>query len=289
MRAPPLARFLALGAVLFAAMRVLAPEPGADADARRIVVPQSIAASGSADTWIEEEILVRAALERGLDHDPVVVRRLERNLAFADAEALPRRSRDRLRDELLCSDPVVRRRLAERIRAALETDIDAAPPDEAELRAWLDRHGDRFAFPGAVAFEQVFFDPARRRDAGTDAQRALASLAAGSAAAGDPPPIPAGGVHTPAGIARYLGDDFAAALLRLPPGIWSGPLASPLGLHLVRVVRLDPPRPATLAEARARATAAILDERRAAALRAGLERLRRGFTIVGAPGEADPP
>lgn len=289
MPASPLARFLALGAVLFAGTRLLAPAPDADAGARRIEVPPAVTAAGSADAWIAEEILVRAALERGLDRDPVVARRLDRNLAFADGDALPQRSRVRLRSDLLHTDPVVRRRLAERMRAVLEAAIDTTPPDDGALRAWLDRHGARFAFPGAVAFEQAFFDPARRRDADADAQRALAAVAAGTAPAGDPPPLPPGGVHTPAEVARYLGDDFAAALLHLPVGIWSGPLASAHGVHLVRVVRREPPRPATLDEARARVRAAILDERRAAALRAGLEGLRRQYEVAFAAGEPDPP
>ena len=47
-----------------------------------------------------------------------------------------------------------------------------------------------------------------------------------------------------------LGDDFVAALGKLPVDQWSGPVASGAGLHLVRIDRRDPPPAPRLADVR---------------------------------------
>lgn len=284
-RRSPLIRFLAAGGVLFLFTRALVS--GGDPVDRSIRVPPSRIDSSELDLWLTEEILVREALARGLEHDAVVERRLGRNLAFIEADTTPRRARERLRQSLLHTDPVVRRRLAQSMRAVLESDTDPDPPAPAEIRAYLERHPDEFAFPGAVEIEQVFFDRTLRPRAQQEAEAQARNLRAGGlpppVAVGDPPPVRGSGLRAPATLAKYYGSSFADAVMALPPATWGGPLPSPFGFHVVRVVRRELPRPANLDEARARVVAAILAERREAAFDRGLRQMRQHYIVRDRP------
>jgi hypothetical protein len=223
---------------------------------------------------------VREALARGMEHDAVVERRLARNLAFTDADSTSRRARERLRQTLLRTDPVIRRRLAQSMRAVLESGIDADPPGTDEIRAYLEQHADTFAFPGALEIDQVFLDRTLRPAAAQEAEALVTNVRAGMpASAGDPPPVRSSGLQTPGTLAKYYGARFADAVMALPAGTWEGPLASPFGFHVVRVLRREPARPATLDEARPRVVAAIVAARRTAAFERGLKHLRQRYDI----------
>jgi hypothetical protein len=52
------------------------------------------------------------------------------------------------------------------------------------------------------------------------------------------------------GIARDFGEDFAAAVVDLPVGQWSGPIKSSFGLHLVKVAEKNAGRLPDLADVR---------------------------------------
>ena len=70
-------------------------------------------------------------------------------------------------------------------------------------------------------------------------------------------------------IARDFGEDFAAALAPLKPGIWSGPVPSGFGLHLVRVRSVKSSGTPKLADVRQRVEndwrAATMEDREAKA------------------------
>ena len=73
----------------------------------------------------------------------------------ADADSLYREALELGLDE---SDLVVRRRLIQRMRLGLESQVRAEPEAEA-LRAYRSRHPERFSTPPQVRLSQVFFDP----------------------------------------------------------------------------------------------------------------------------------
>ena len=233
----PLLLFLALGAVLFLADAALREggDPGAPVleiegeQARRLLerVPEAArrrptpeelrAALGG---WIEEEVLVREARAVGL------------------AEG----------------DVIVRRRLAQKMRAILEQLHPAPEPDDAALQARLEADPERYGHPARLDFEQVFFSRGRHGAAlETVAAEALARLRDGEDFRGLGDPAPSGASltgATPELVARRYGGAFASALAELPVGVWQGPIASSLGAHLVRVGARQPFREATLDEAR---------------------------------------
>lgn len=299
MRRHPAAHFALLGALLFGLTRWLgvgaAPPPRlaldpASADALR----QSwIARTGQAPTaaeWnllhaeaLDEEALYRAALATGLDRDdPVVQGRILRNMRFVTEEPIEGAAlyRDARRLGLADTDLVVRRRLIERMRLLLQAPALAAEPSDAELHAYLEAHADRFATAARVRLSQVFLSRQRRGAAlVSDARRLLERLHAADAVRagelGDPLPVPA---QLPSAseqdLARSFGADFARAAFALEPGRWQGPLASPYGLHLIWVHEHVPAAQPALAAVRSAVRAALLEERAATALRAGVRGLR---------------
>ncbi len=178
---------------------------------------------GLVETWVREEVAEREARALGLDrNDPVIRRRLRQKLEFLSEERAERRQ-----------------------------------PGEGELQAWLRAHPHLYRRDGAFSFQQVFLDPTSA--AGPPARRAPALLARLNGAA---PPDPAGlgdplllleprFVGLPGReLERLFGREFAAALARLQPGVWVGPLRSGYGEHLVRLERREPGALPPLAEVR---------------------------------------
>ena len=98
---------------------------------------------------------------------------------------------------------------------------------------------------------------------------------------GVPAPLPARLDQAPTSeIAASFGDEFVLALHDLKPGLWSGPVASGLGLHLVRVVERSVPAKPSLASVRQR----LENDWRAAAMAQAqaqaYERILDGYDVV---------
>lgn len=166
--------------------------------------------------WVRDEVLYREALRLGLDAD----------------------------------DPVIRRRLAQKMNVIAASAADAEQPTDAELQRWLEAHPDRFARDTALTFDQLYFG-----SEGT-ARSALGRLAAGGEwrEAGEAVGLP----QTSTGASRravadQFGEDFARALEAMPTGeTWQGPVATPLGWHLVRLRARKPGALPPLAQVRRR-------------------------------------
>jgi hypothetical protein len=289
--------FAALGALLFAADREFArPQPAAMPAERVIERAAAFArATGSAPDArqlallerdaFHEELLAREARRLGLDRDDAVVReRLVSNMGFVlGRDVAP----DRLYREALAlgmdtSDALVRRRLAARMTARLRADAARAPIDEATLRGWFDRHRDDYEEPAAVRFAQLCF--ARETRGGAAESRARETLAslrrdadAGAAASrrGDPclfgSEVP---LRSEAELARSFGASFTRAAFGAETGVWTGPVASSQGVHLVFVRDRVAKRAADFEAVRDAVRDACIAERQDAALRDGLAALR---------------
>ena len=140
----PLVHFLAIGALLFV---VFHWGGGSRAGSSRIVItpgqidaivagftrtwqrpPTEEELKGQLDEHVREEIATREAMALGLDRD----------------------------------DTVIQRRLRQKLEFMTEDAIEATPPTDAELQAWLDAHPDRFRLETEVAFRQVYLSPDRR-------------------------------------------------------------------------------------------------------------------------------
>jgi hypothetical protein len=218
----PLLHFLLLGLALF----LLYGRVAIDDDGGRIVVSQAqvddLAAqheklwgrpptpaelSGLVESFVRDEILYREGVALGLDED----------------------------------DPVVKRRVRQKLEVLAEEEIARDAPTDAELAAYLAADPKRFTRPGAVTFEQVLFDSAT---ADADVPRALAAARRGAAimALGRATMLPSRVESTPLDlVARDFGAAFAAQLESLPLDEWTGPVGSAFGVHLVRLSARTPP------------------------------------------------
>lgn len=301
----PAIHFLAAGAAIFAAVRWSAPADTTLARRHRIVIdtaaiddirsrhtarhgkpPTAAEVAALIDATVVEEMLVREALARDLDvTDAVVERRLVQNMRFLDSrttdESLLLRQAAAL--GLRDGDPVIRRRLVQRMRTVLSRPPDASAPTLAELRSYYASHRDRFAPTPRVRLSQVFFagDDAAQRAAATLADlRAAASGADVAARFGDPF---IAGNHLPPqserGLAKIFGATFAHRSLSLPQGVWSEPVASSFGIHLVWIHARESGQTPDFDTVRETVRRRLEAERAQAALQRGIEELRAHYVV----------
>ncbi len=230
----PLVHFFVLGAAIFGLFAIVDDTPPPVA-ANLLVIEEDDARRLAAEfeaTWrrpptvaeldymigqsVREEVYVREALALGLDAD----------------------------------DAVIRRRLQTKMEFLTESGAEALAPDEAALAAHLAANAGRFAEPPLVAFEQVLLDDGV---AAGEVEAVLARLNAGGdpGAAARPTLLPAGFGLSPAQVVDgTFGAGVFAALEALPDGVWTGPVETPLGRHLVRVTGRREARTPPLAEIR---------------------------------------
>lgn len=256
----PLVHFLLAGAAIFAvfSLRDSPDDPSSrtieltrESQARLAVnfsqimgrPPTEQELSALIDRWVREEVLYREALRLGLDQ----------------------------------GDPVVRKRLAQKMDVIAASAADAETPGDGVLEKWLRDHPDRFAQDMRLTFDQLYFTTRGR----AAVARTLIAGGADWTKVGDAVALPA---HFEAAardaVAAEVGADFARALEGLPAGReWHGPIESALGWHLVRLTAKSPGALPGLAEIRGR----VEDDWRAETGRARQDRaykvLRDAYTV----------
>jgi hypothetical protein len=258
----PLLHFFILGAVLFGIYGWLNREGFAGPN--EIVVSRGQTASlraqfervwqrqpteqelaGLIDNWVREEIFYREALAMGLDRD----------------------------------DPVVRRRLQQKVEFIADSAIPEAPTTQ-ELQQWLDEHPDAYRIDGKYTLRQIYFDPVRRGEKlQADMDQALQGLNAGRPVNGDTTALPAQMSANATEVVRTFGTDFEAALRDLPPGSWQGPVRSGFGLHLVKLTEREPPRMPKLDDVRGLVERDLMHQRAQEANEAFYKRLLANYRV----------
>jgi hypothetical protein len=221
----PLLHFLLIGIALFAVFQLTNDSPpSGKQDA--IVIGQAEAdalAETFRRTWrrppnesemanlledqVREEVFVREALALGLDKD----------------------------------DAVVRRRLRQKMEFLTSSIIGAIEPDDAVVQAYYESERQQFERAGQVAFEQVFLGE-------TPAEADIASGLEFLRAGGDPGKIgkrsliPPGLPLSPENsVDGTFGRVFFQRLNDVPENVWSGPVLSGYGTHLVLVTQRQEP------------------------------------------------
>jgi parvulin-like peptidyl-prolyl isomerase len=309
----PVVHFAVIGAALFtvktfafdAARPVLAAaaaEPAVISDARiedlrsdwlarTGMLPDEREIEALIQAEIDDEALIAEARQRGVHrNDPVVQRRLLRNMRFLEGES------ERSAEELLAeayrlrmdrSDLVVRRRLIQKLQLEIFGAARAAAPSEAELAAYLQRHAERFTQPARVRLTHVFLSRDRRGAAiDADAEALFAQLLRDDVATAE-----AGGLGDPflfprdlpprseRELAKLFGPEFAAQALTLPPGRWAGPVPSAYGRHLVWIHARTPAVLSRLDAVRSEVREALLAERGERMLREYVGELRERHPV----------
>ena len=221
----PLLHFLVIGAGLFILFgQTSDPEAGVD---RRITITQADL-DRLANTWI-----------KGTGRPPSAQEREQQLNHYIREQVLYREAMAMGLDE---DDVVVRRRLAKKMEFLFD-DLSIIPePTEAELTLFLSEHPEKFTWPAALSFSQIYLDPARRNQAlDEDAIQLLEQLneaisVADAVALGDRSLLPHDFTNQrKSEIAGLFGAGFAQQVFLLPVDGWHGPVTSEYGLHLVYV------------------------------------------------------
>ena len=268
LRRSPLLVFLLLGIGMFALERWLAA-----GDSRQRVVtvtdeqvdalrarwdaqwgrpPTGRELRGLIDEAVREEILYREAQRRGLDR----------------------------------GDPIIRRRLAQKMTFLLEdsTEAPATLAAAGDIETYFAARAERYREPRRTSFRHVFLSRGGRVDPARDAAALLGEMRAGAGSdwrqLGDPfVLLREYADRTDQEIAELFGGGFASALPTLAAGAWQGPVESAHGVHLVLVVGRTEPRLPALDEVRSRVAEDLLESRRRERNEAALQALRERYEI----------
>jgi hypothetical protein len=268
----PLVHFLLIGAAVFAlfAFTTRGEQPAPPRD--RIVVtsgriqqlaeiftrtwqraPTLQELHGLIDAYVKEEVYYREALKLGLDRD----------------------------------DTLIRRRMQQKMEFLTEPGEDVLAATDAELEAHLAANRSDFHVEPRIAFQQIFINPQKsEQPAAVRAAEVLGAARSAPPAAdfrgfGDatllPPAMPLAPLSL---IDRNFGEGFGERLTQLRENVWSGPVTSPFGLHLVRITErregYDPALDAVRKAVELRWRAA----RRDAFRQAEYQRLRDKYEVV---------
>ncbi len=168
--------------------------------------PTTLELEGLIREYIREEICTREAIALGLDRD----------------------------------DTVIRRRLRQKLEFLSDSVASQAEPTDEQLQKYLEAHPDNYRSERRFTFSQIFLDPQKHGENLTrDVDQMLAEL---RLAAYKPDVWKLGdslllemNYEAVSGneISKQFGEEFAAKLVDLPVGQWSGPIASGYGVHLV--------------------------------------------------------
>lgn len=258
----PLLHFLLIGLALFGLHRVLAPAPARTIEVssdtverlrvqqeRRLGHPPSAEELDAAiQTWAEGEMLYREAIALGLDR----------------------------------GDPIVRRRLVQKMQFLFEESEAPSEPSDAELEAWIASNAERFQQSPRVALTHVFVASSSRVVPEAQLRTIEDELRDGA----DPATLGESfvlgqvlGPRTAGDLERQFGKGFGEAVMALPDDGWHR-LRSIYGWHLVHVDERLPGKLATLEQVRSQAREGLLQERRAAQRDAALAELRGRYEIV---------
>jgi peptidyl-prolyl cis-trans isomerase C len=263
----PLLWFVVLGGALFGIDRMRAHAPVTAA-------PAVVAAAAPSGPIVVDTQRATEQAHRRLGHPPAAAELEAEIQRFVDEEIL---FREALARGLERDDPQIHERIAARMSYVLAESAVIPEPSDAELRTWFDAHADRYAAPERLDFTHVFVADADTKRAGALA----AQLAAGASpdTLGD---TFAGGRRYRgrklADLAEAFGPEFVEGLAAQPIGTWTQ-RRSRHGLHLVRVDRRDAARSADFESAKLEVRRAWLDEHRRVASEAALVQLRAHWKV----------
>ncbi len=156
---------------------------------------------------VQEEILYQEALKLGLDQD----------------------------------DPIVRRRLRQKMEFLTEDLSEQRQASEKELQEFFQKNSKIFTSDPNISFTQVYLNPEGRSDLNGDAARLLSTLNSSNrdveaSALGDTMALPSQFSNiSSTETKQQFGPDFSKSLFEIEPGVWKGPIESGLGMHLVKV------------------------------------------------------
>jgi hypothetical protein len=241
----PVVHFLALGALLFAANAVFAPKrdvPKAAVVSTTIRVPKEVSGDDRRK-WIDEEVLYREGLARGLEKD----------------------------------DPKIRQRIASNMQRVLEGQIVLPKASDEELRAFFATNEARWAKSELYDFTNVFVADSDQKRAGD----LLAQLSAGADPNGMGDTFSGGRKYRKRALedlGEAFGAEFVAGFADQRAGTWAI-RRSRHGLHVIRVDAKTPAQAASFEAMRGEIEVAYDEKRKNERLAAAIAELRKKYAV----------
>lgn len=264
----PLAHFFLAGGLIFLLYALVGPD---DAPDRQIVI----------DNGVIERL--KSAWQLRANREPTAE---ELDVLLSDYLFEELFSREARALGLEQDDPVIRRRLAQKMTLLAESVAQQAAPGEAELLAWYDAHPELYRTEPRLGFRHVYFSHDRPGGSAADDAAALLSRLEGSGESAGPDTGDAFMLpreFTDIGrsqLGRLFGDDFASSLFTLRTGSWQGPVPSGYGYHLVYLYGVQDAEPIPFNESRDRVLQDWQRDRYEQAEKALLEELKSRYEIV---------
>lgn len=174
------------------------------------------------------------------------------------------------------NDPVIRRRLAQKMEFLVQDSTLLAEPNMDELRSFYELHRARYQVPAQVSFTQIFF---KTEDA------ARANLQKGENIGGNEPGdtslLPGDVVRADREmVENSFGRTFASKVFALGPGQWHGPILSSYGFHLVQIRETHAAQVRSFDEVRAKVASDWYQERTAKAKEQYFRDLLKKYEVV---------
>lgn len=259
----PLVHFAVLGVALFGLFRVVGPSPQTG---------ETIVVSAETLARIEAEQSRRLGRAPEADELDAAVR------AWADAEMLYREARALGLDR---ADPIVRRRLMQKMQFLFEEAEPLPEPSDAQLEQWIADHADRFEQAPRFAITHVYVQASSR----TTPESTLREIEVALAEGADPATLGQAfalgqelAAKTVVELNRSFGPGFGDGVAALPEAGWHR-VRSIYGWHLVHLDERMPGRLASVDEVRAQAREGLLRDAREQAAARALEQLRERYAV----------
>jgi len=239
---------------------------------------------------VDEELLFREALARGLDrHDRSVRNWLVEQMRVLSDD--PTADADHLYDRaqllgLDRTDLVVRRILVQKMRL-LAARIDEQRPRDVDLEAFYVQHQDEYRPPDRVSFWHVFLgSSAQGGSAVADAEAQLIRIRRQALRPGEAvrqgdsfvvsPHVIA---QSPAQVEKVFGAELATTVETAETRTWIGPVPSPYGLHLIWIEARTPGTPPPFDRVRERVLERWQDEQRTRRVAALVHDLEQRYPV----------
>ncbi|WP_224489238.1 peptidyl-prolyl cis-trans isomerase [Robertkochia flava] len=158
--------------------------------------------------------------------------------------------REALNQEMDRNNATVKRALISQMDMLAEGQGSERDITEEDIKAYYDLRKEQFIAPALLKFHQVYLkdekDSTRLTELSSAWNRENLSPQEGMEMASPSLLPPRMNLQTTDAIDREFGNGFAASLMELPVGQWSGPVRSGFGLHLIYLDSLVPAEPLPL-------------------------------------------
>lgn len=182
-------------------------------------------------------------------------------------------------------DPIIRTRVAERVKFLLSDTTLVSEPTDAMLATFLQNNINLFSQSSRRSFIHIYFDPAKHGD---QLMQAIENTKQKIAKQKTLNPLEWGDTFSDGNeyqqmdkstLANTFGEAFANAVFTVPLNVWQGPIQSNRGLHLLFVSEELAPQQPTLNNIRQQVKQAYMDDQHRQQNLAAINQLKQQYKI----------